>query len=739
MDQFLQATITGIATAAILAVAASGLVLTYTTTGIFNFAHGAIGMLGAFAYWQLRFDWGWPAPVALLVVLGVLAPLLGVAIELVVMRGLHDAPEAARVVVSVGLLAALLGLGLWVWPTDVARPLTRFWGNEHISVLGVRLTWHEVVAILVAAGLALGLRALLYGTRAGLAMRAAVDDRALSMLNGARPHRSAMLAWAIGCTCAALAGILISPAIGLMHVNLTLMIVNAYAAAMIGRLRNLPMTFAGAVALGLLDAYALTYLPTDSILLAQFRFAIPVILLFAVLLVLRQDRLRGHAARSTREVVPRPGWSGSLATAALFVAAGVVAAQITSAPDAVAVQKIVAVAIIALSLVPLVGFAGQLSLCQMSFAGIGAVVMAHHGHGGDPVGLLLATVVAGAVGALVALPTVRLAGIYLALATAAFAMMLDLWIFGLRDFEVGPLSISIFGTGSVAVDPIDVPGVDSAHDRLVFLSVVFALLYLLVVAIRRSTFGQRLLAFKDSPAASATLGVNTMLVRLAVFTLSAAMAGFGGALYGGTLGAVSAQNFAFAQSLPLLLLAVVGGIGTAAGALVAGVLVGGLPLLVEVAPWFENVNRVLPGTMGIALGRNPNGIAHQIRVGLAPLRRQPALLAGTVAGVAAVVGLRLAEVLTGTPFALALAAVPAAGGLAAQVLAARRAAGATATEGPDDVPLEWAGIVRPFTAEEVATMDRVLGLERRPEPTPSLAGAPAGVSAPARTAAGAGR
>src|SRR5512138_167076 len=234
MDQFLQATITGIATAAILAVAASGLVLTYTTTGIFNFAHGAIGMLGAFAYWQLRFDWGWPAPVALLVVLGVLAPLLGVAIELVVMRGLHDVPEAARVVVSVGLLAALLGAGLWVWPTDRARPLTRFWGNESISVLGVRLTWHEVVAILVAVGLAVGLRGLLHGTRAGLAMRAAVDDRSLSMLNGARPHRSAMLAWAIGCTCAALAGILISPTIGLMHVNLTLMIVNAYAAAMIG-------------------------------------------------------------------------------------------------------------------------------------------------------------------------------------------------------------------------------------------------------------------------------------------------------------------------------------------------------------------------------------------------------------------------------------------------------------------------------------------------------------------------
>lgn len=112
-------------------------------------------------------------------------------------------------------------------------------------------------------------------------------------------------------------------------------------------------------------------------------------------------------------------------------------------------------------------------------------------------------------------------------------------------------------------------------------------------------------------------------MRLGVFTLSAAMAGFGGALYGGTLGAVGPQNLAFVQSLPLLLLGVVGGIGTAAGALVAGVLIGGLPLLVDAAPWFENVNRVLPGTMGIALGRNPNGIAYALRQAVAPLRRRP--------------------------------------------------------------------------------------------------------------------
>ena len=93
MDTFLQYTILGLVTGGVYGIAASGLVVTYTTSGIFNFAHGAVAMLAAFTYWQLRFGWGWPAPIALLVVLGVLAPLLGAALYGVVMRGLRDAPR----------------------------------------------------------------------------------------------------------------------------------------------------------------------------------------------------------------------------------------------------------------------------------------------------------------------------------------------------------------------------------------------------------------------------------------------------------------------------------------------------------------------------------------------------------------------------------------------------------------------------------------------------------------------
>src|SRR6266576_7148796 len=101
MHEFIQYTILGLVLGGIYGIAASGLVLTYTTSGIFNFAHGAIAMLAAFTYWQLRVDWGWPAPLALLMVLGVLAPLSGAVIHVGIMRGLRDTTEVTKIVVTV--------------------------------------------------------------------------------------------------------------------------------------------------------------------------------------------------------------------------------------------------------------------------------------------------------------------------------------------------------------------------------------------------------------------------------------------------------------------------------------------------------------------------------------------------------------------------------------------------------------------------------------------------------------
>ena len=707
MEELLGNTVLGLSTAAIFALAASGLVLTYTTTGIFNFAHGAIAMLGAFSYWQLHVDWGWPVPLALATVLLVLAPGLGVLIERGIMRGLVDSPEAIRIIVTVSLLVALLGIGQWIWPPTEVYRVPLFFRGEHITLFGVNVTYHDVTAFLVAAAVAVGLRLLLYRTQTGLDMRATVDSRPLAMLHGARPHRSAATAWAIGCCLAALAGVLVGPLSGqLSHTNLTLLIVNAYAAAMIGRLRSLPMTFAGAVFLGLADSYAIGYLPPGNAYLTTFRFVIPVVVLFVVLLVLPNPQLRTRSTASSREDIPRQSRRTAAVTAAVVVAIGLVLAQTLNDADALRASRIFGIALIALSLVPLTGFGGQVSLCQMSFAAIGALVMAHHGQGGDPLALLLAAVVCALVGAIVALPALRLSGLYLALATAAFAVFLDRWVFLFRSFDLGPWTIKLWEGGVVAVDPVDIPGIDTTdrQTQLAVLACVAALGYLLVVAVRRSGFGQRLLAMKDSPAACATLGLDLTRLKLSVFALSAAMAGVGGALYAGTLGSVSPERFNLFESLPLMLLTVVGGIGTAAGPLFTGVILGGFPIAIATWPFLANLNRVLPGTMGVALGRNPNGAVRDIGSRYEVLGAVPFTVVGLVASLVALAGLTVADVLTGWGLlfgaTLALVVWP----QVAEVVVRRRA---PRVERQD---LEWAGIDRALTDAELREIDAHLGL-----------------------------
>jgi branched-chain amino acid transport system permease protein len=702
LTEFIQYTVIGLCTAGIFAIAASGLVVTYTTTGVFNFAHGAIGMLGAFTYWQFHNAWGWPEPLALAAVLLVVAPLFGVGLELGIMRRLVGTTDATQIVITISLLVAALGLGQWLWSPDESHTLTKFFGDNTVSIGGVNVTWHSVLALVVAVFVALALRLLLFGTRAGMTMRAAVDDRRLAMLNGARPDRSAMLSWALGCSLASLAGILAAPTQGLSHTTLTLLIVNAYAAAMIGRLRNLPLTFVGAVILGLADSYGFAYIDTSNRYLVGMRPAIPVLILFLVLIVLPQSRLRGHSAARSRERFPLPTWGGSLFACACVVGATAVVSTMLTDANALTLSKVFAIGIIGLSLVPLVGYAGQISLCQMSFAGIGAISMAHLAGHGQPIGLVWAAVICGAVGAVVALPALRLSGIYLALATAAFAVVLDRWIFLLPNFSLGPIDVKLFELGSIPVSRLRVPFVDPSSEKsfLVVLAVLFCVCALVVVWLRRSWLGERLLAMKDSPAACATLGLNLTMTKLVVFALSAGMAGVGGAVLGGSSGTVAADRFNLFQSLGVTLLAVVGGIGSAGGALFAGLVLYGIPIAAASVAWFANPARVLPGLMGIGLGKNPNGVVPDLATRFESLRRSRPVQVGLVAVLLVLLVAQKTELIDNWPYAiLSVLAIFVAPGVADWV---------TADRVEVEPPLEWAGVDRPYSEEELHRIEEAL-------------------------------
>ena len=722
MQHFLALTVFGLCTAGVFAVAASGLVLTYTTTGVFNFAHGAIGMLGAFMYWQLHVHWGLPTWLAVLLVLVVFAPALGALLEVGIMRRLQGTSEATQLVVSVSLLAAALSLGLLLWSPQEPHPIEHFWEGSVVHVLGVNVSWHQAFSFGVAVVVALGLRVLLYRTRAGVTMRAGVDDRPLATLNGARPDRSAMLAWAIGCSLAALAGILIAPDLGLQHLVLTLLIVNAYAAAMIGRLRSLSFTFLGAVILGLADAYGAGYLPSGNDYLKGFQSAIPVVILFIVLLALPQSRLRGHTSARSREQYPRPTYRGSLTAVGLLLLGVAIVSTLVTDADAVQLTRLFGFAIIALSLVPLVGYGGQISLCQMSFAGIGAIVFAHNGAAGQPLTLVLVAIVCGTVGAVIALPALRLSGIYLALATAAFAVILDRWIFNLPDFNIGPLKFGFFNQQSVPVHRLHLPGVNPSSERaeLVVVAAVFCALAMAVIALRRSRLGERLLAMKDSPAACATLGMGLRVTKVSVFATSAAIAGVGGAVYAGALGTMSAPRFNFFESLPLLLLAVVGGIGSVGGAVFAGTVLYGIPLVTKswndldiplrALPGLADVGALLaltPGLMGIGLGRNPNGVVRDVAARFTPAIERPRVFIGLGVVLAALVAAVELEAIDGWWFGtLSFVAIFATPTIAPLLDRSGRSRAAKVA----DVPLEWAGIDRPWTAADVREIDAALAL-----------------------------
>jgi len=707
VDKFLTFTIVGLSVAAIYSVIASGLVLTYTTTGVFNFAHGAAGMLAAFCYWQFRFAWGWPAPLALIVVLLVLAPLFGVLLETVIMRNLEGTSETTRLVVSISLLVAMIGLSVLIWKPDVSRPMARFFQSSRPVTLGsTTITWHQIITLIVAVVVAFGLWLVLTRTRVGIAMRASVDDRNLTMLTGARPHRVQMLAWAIGTALAGIGGILIAPGLVLDASSLSLVIVSAYAAAIFGRLRSLPMTFVGAVVVGCAEGYLQGYLP-QSPYLTGLRNAASVLILFVVLLVLPNPRLRGRVR--SREFFPAPTWRGAIGFAAAMVVGGVVLATTLSRPDLITYGQVFSVGIVALSLVPLIGFAGQVSLCQLSFAGIGAVVMGHLGVGGNPLALLWAALIAGAVGTVVALPALRLSGIYLALGTASFAIILDRWLFLLPRFSVfGLFEVSTFDQGSSGVDALRVFGFSFADPgrQMILMAVLFAAASLVVVWIRRSAFGRVLVAMKDSEAACATLGIDLLGIKVAVFAVSAAMAGVGGALYASQAGSISPGNFDFVTGLPIFMMTVVGGVGMVGAALFAAVsLYAFLPLYAALLPSIARYAVVLPGLAGLSLARHPTGAVQDVRAGFLSLRTSRPAIVGVVGAAAVLYALRMLDVIGNWPFALLLILAPVVGNAVAQ----RTAREATA-EGPPDVPLEWRGIVRPWTEDDRLELDRALAI-----------------------------
>jgi branched-chain amino acid transport system permease protein len=198
----------------------------------------------------------------------------------------------------------------------------------------------------------------------------------------------------------------------------------------------------------------------------------------------------------------------------------------------------------------------------------------------------------------------RLRGLYLGLATLAFAAAMEELVF--KSAELG-FSLG----GAIEVTRPTILGISLASERAftILMAIAFVAMGLFTLWIRRGRYGRFLLATRDSPAACGTLGLNITGTRVAVFAISAGMAGLAGALFAGMRVSPGSNDFLMFQSLPLLLLAVVGGITSVTGALIGGMALGWLPVLQDQFPAVGGLVSLLVGVAAILLGRYPNGIA----------------------------------------------------------------------------------------------------------------------------------
>lgn len=333
-------------------------------------------------------------------------------------------------------------------------------------------------------------------------------------------------------------------------------------------------------------------------------------------------------------------------------------------------------------------------------AGIGAVVWGHLGAHGELWALAAAVAVSAAAGALIAVPALRFSGVYLALGTAAFAVVLDRWIFTLPSFEVLGVRIALFDQGSVEMAGPSLLGLrlDSEAELMILAAVCLGLASLGVARLRRSGFGRRLIALRDSEAAYATLGGNLLISKVLVFSLSAGIAGLGGALYGMQQRSITAEQFNLVAGLPIFLVAVIGGLGAVGNGLFAGTAFVGPNLLIGLASWTQNIVSALPALAGMGLGHSPQGIITRFRQEWEPLGRDrialPALLGGLTLGWV----LRLTDLINGWAYLL--------GSLVLAYALRGYAAARRAPKTEPDVPVEWWGVRRPWRPQDGEVLAR---------------------------------
>ncbi|MGH2761678.1 MAG: ABC transporter permease subunit [Thermoleophilaceae bacterium] len=567
MEEVIRFALLGFGIGALYSLASQGLIVIYRGSGVLNFALGAMGMVGAFTWWELQFEqgWGfWPA-----VVVGVaVSAALGALAHLVIMRPLRRVSPLVRVIATLGLLSTLQAIAVLRYgttpkfvPSELPTDVWTISGEIVISA-------DRVILLVIAAVLTLGLWALYRYTRFGLATSAAAENERAAASLGWSPDRIATANWALGSGLAGLAAILIAPIVTLQVTVMTGIILAATAAALVASFRSFPIAFAAGLVIGIAQTELNRYVDQPG-----FGDSVPFIVIVAWLAI------RGQAL-PLRDVflqrLPSVG-SGRISWPGVAVGVALAAFLLATLPvewvDSLVITF--AIAIILLSIVVLTGYAGQLSLAQYAIAGFGAWVAGRLAAAEGvafwlalPIGALAAV----PLGVLFALPAVRTRGINLAIVTLGLGTAIELMVFQNPDYTG---KVSGTQVGDASLFGWDVSAISHPTRYGLVVLALFVLCALAVANVRRGRSGRRLTAVRTNERAAAALGISVPSAKLYAFALAAAIAAVGGILLAFRLPTINYTTFTNLTSIYFVGLTLIGGLGYLLGPVLGATLAAG--------------------------------------------------------------------------------------------------------------------------------------------------------------------
>jgi branched-subunit amino acid ABC-type transport system permease component len=661
MQQYFQFALLGVGAGVLYAALAQGLVLAYRGSGVINIALGAMAMYIAYTYNGMRFgrlmlpplpnplalvegiagwfgadlhlpnwptfiDLGGPIPaVAAFPAALAIAALLGLTVHQFIFRLLRNAPALAKAVASVGIALTLRAIVALRFGTEsVAVP--RLLPNNVVTVWGARVPVDRFILLGVAVVIAVALTIMFRYTRVGLATRASAENERGATLLGLSPDRLAALNWMLSSVVAGGVGIMFASLTGLNPTDFVLYVIPALGAALAAKLDSFIIAGVAGLLIGVLQSLTLP-LQSDLSWFPKTGAAdgIPFLVIMVVMIV-RGNKLpgRGSVMSMRLPAFPAPGSHRRLALVGVpLVLLGLVYLPFDLRS---ALINSLAGVVMALSFVVLVGMAGQISLMQMTIAGMAALAMTRlAGDWGLPFPLapLLAVLVAAAAGLLAGLPALRVRGVHLAVLTLGAAYAFEKMVLVNGDFlRTSDVSGSVPEPKFLGLDfginqrfPIGNKGAPSAWFGMFVLTIVLVSCFA-VLRLRRSRTGLRFLAMRSNERAAVGLGIGLSANKIRAFSIAALFAGTAGTISAYQFEGVTASQYAALVSVTALATAYLGGISSVSGALLAGMLaVGGVNF--RLAERLFHAGRWEPLLAGFGLilmaVLNPEGIAGALR------------------------------------------------------------------------------------------------------------------------------